>query len=142
MRKRIIAAALMAVLACIALVGCGEKKKAEPLDLTGNWEEKDTSDGYRAGYIKDDKIYLFWVSDGGDTKMLYWAGTYAAPTDDTVPYTWESVADKEQTGSALLASTDDSKTFTYEDGELTYSASAFGATKKMRLVKTDKDYSY
>ena len=74
--------------------------------------------------------------------MLYWAGTYAAPTDDTVPYTWESVADKEQTGSALLASTDDSKTFTYEDGELTYSASAFGATKKMRLVKTDKDYSY
>ena len=38
MRKRIIAAALMAVLACIALVGCGEKKKAEPLDLTGNWE--------------------------------------------------------------------------------------------------------
>lgn len=70
MRKRIIAAALMAVLACIALVGCGEKKKAEPLDLTGNWEEKDTSDGYQAGYIKDDKIYLFWVSDGGDTKMV------------------------------------------------------------------------
>lgn len=142
MRKRIIAAVLMATLACIAMIGCGAKKPAEPLDLTGNWEEKDTSDGYQAGYIKDDEIYLFWVSDGGDTKMLYWAGTYVAPTDDAVPYTWESVADKEQTGSALLASTDDSKTFTYEDGELTYSASAFGSTKKMRLVKTDKDYSY
>lgn len=69
-------------------------------------------------------------------------GTCVVPADDTVPYTWESVADKEQTGSALLASTDDSKTFTYEDGELTYSASAFGATRKMRLVRTEKDYSY
>ena len=91
MRKRIIAAVLMATLACIAMIGCGAKKPAEPLDLTGNWEEKDTSDGYQAGYIKDDEIYLFWVSDGGDTKMLYWAGTYVAPTDDAVPYTWEVV---------------------------------------------------
>ena len=51
MRKRIAVAVLMAALACIALVGCGAKKPVEPLDLTGNWEEKDTSDGYQAGYI-------------------------------------------------------------------------------------------
>ena len=51
MRKRIAVAVLMAALACIALVGCGAKKPVEPLDLTGNSEEKDTSDGYQAGYI-------------------------------------------------------------------------------------------
>ena len=81
------------------------------------------------------------MADGGDTKSLYWAGSYVAPNDNTEPYTWDSENDKEKTGSALLASSDDIKAFTYENGELTYSASALGTTVKKRLVRTDTDYS-
>lgn len=147
MKRKIIAAVLMAVLACVAFVGCGNSNTTssttpvEPLDLTGNWEEKDKGESYQAGYIKDGEIVIYWVSDGGDTKSLYWAGSYEAPMDNTEPYTWDSVNDKEQTGLALLASGDDTKTFTYENGELTYSASALGTTKKMHFVRTDTDYS-
>lgn len=146
MRKKIIAAVLMATLACIMLVGCGGSKTtsssspAEPLDLTGNWEEKDKGDSYQAGYIKDGEIVIYWVSDGGDTKSLYWAGSYVAPTNGAEPYTWDSENDKEKTGLALLASGDETKTFTYENGEITYSASALGTTKKMHFVRTDTSY--
>lgn len=138
MRKRIVAAVLIAALACLFLMGAAAPAKS--LDLTGNWEEKDKGDSYQAGYIKDGEIVIYWVSDGGDTKSLYWAGSYIAPTDNTEPYTWDSENDKEKTGSALLASGDDTKKFTYENGEITYKASALGTTKKMHFVRTDTNY--
>lgn len=112
MRKRIVATVLIATLACLFLMGAAAPAKS--LDLTGNWEEKDKGDSYQAGYIKDGEIVIYWVSDGGDTKSLYWAGSYIAPTDNAEPYTWNSENDKEKTGSALLASGDDTKKFTYE----------------------------
>ena len=93
-----------------------------------------------AQLIKDGEIVIYWVSDGGDTKSLYWAGSYIAPTDNAEPYTWNSENDKEKTGSALLASGDDTKVFTYEKGEITYKASALGTTKKMHFVRTDTNY--
>lgn len=148
MKKKI--ALLFSVLfACALLAGCGasaasaskQPEVKEPLDLTGNWEEKDAEDSYQAGYIKDGQIVIYWVSDGGDTKALYWAGSYIAPTESVETYTWDSVNDKEQTNKSFLASGDDTKTFTYEDGELTYSASALGVTTKMHFVRTDTDYS-
>ena len=55
-----------------------EEEVAEPLDLTGNWaqKEKEGSDSFQAGYIEDGIIELFWIMDGGDTHMLYWSGSY------------------------------------------------------------------
>lgn len=138
MRKRIVATVLIATLACLFLMGAAAP--ARSLDLTGNWEEKDKGDSYQAGYIKDGEIVIYWVSDGGDTKSLYWAGSYIAPTDNAEPYTWNSENDKGKTGSALLASGDDTKKFTYENGEITYKASALGTTKKMHFVRTDTNY--
>lgn len=85
MRKRIVVTVLMAALTCFLLMGAAAP--AKPLDLVGNWEEKDKGDSYQAGYIKEGKdgkdgeIVIYWVSDGGDTKSLYWAGTYVAPKD-------------------------------------------------------------
>lgn len=148
MKKRIATMLLAVTVVCLVLAGCGgESAQAAsssappPLDLTGSWEEKDAGDSYQAGYIKDGEIVLYWVSDGGDIKALYWAGTYVAPATAADSYTWDSVNDKEQTSTALLASGDDTKTFTYENGELTYEMSALGVTSKMHLVRTDTDYS-
>jgi len=36
---------------------------------------------------------------------------------------------------ALLASSDDTKEFTYKDGVISYEASAMGTTKKVELTK-------
>jgi len=89
---------------------------------------------------KDGEIIIYWVSDGGDTKSLYWAGTYVAPKDNKETYSWTSKNNKDKTDHALLASGDDTKVFTYEKGEITYKASALGTTKKMHFVRTDTNY--
>ena len=59
MRKRIVVTVLMAALTCLLLMGAAAP--AKPLDLVGNWEEKDKGDSYQAGYIKegkDGKIFI------------------------------------------------------------------------------------
>lgn len=110
-------------------------EKKEPLDLTGTWKSEEVEGSYQEATISDSVIEINWVSDGGNTKSLYWAGTYVAPTESTDKYSWISENDKEKTGTALLASSDDTKDFTYKDGAISYEASAMGTTKKVELTK-------
>jgi len=159
----------MAMLACtIVLAGCGSSntdttstetatdaatteakaeastvEEVEPLSLVGNWmqEGKEGEDSYQAGYVSDDRIEIYWVLDGGDTTMLYWSGTYDAPTEDVSEYTWDSVNDTTRTGSALMASGDDTKTFSYADGKISYDVSIGGETATVTLVTTDTDFT-
>ena len=171
MSKRVFTLALAIILGTTVMLGCGggsESKQpqqetsadvqndtkteenadsieevVEPLDLTGNWAQKgkEGSDSFQAGYIKDGVIELFWISDGGDTHMLYWSGSYEAPTSADDEYAWESVNDKIKTDSALMASGDDSKTFNYKNGEISYEVSIMGQTGTVTLVRSDNDYT-
>ena len=86
--------------------------------------------------ISDETIEIALCMDAGETVALYWAGTAPAPTEPG-DYTWDSANDKEQTEYALLASGDDSKTFTYHanSDEITYSQSAMGMTKTVHLIR-------
>ena len=132
---------LMTVILCFAMAGCGSSDEptqdtpAEPPDLTGTWTQTNSNsdDTWQEAVIEDGTITINWISDGGDTKSLYWAGSYDAPTEAVEEYTWTSNNDHEQTDSALLASGDDTKEFTYKDGQLTYEASAMGSTTTVRL---------
>ena len=110
-------------------------------DLTGDWVEKDAEniDTYQKGYIKDGVIELFWILNDG-TSSLYWSGSYEAPEGNTDNYSWESVNDKTKTEYALMAANDDSKTFNYKDGEISYEASAMGMTKTVELIRADDNY--
>lgn len=151
MKKKFAAVAFASVLAMTMLGGCAgnsastessgqpaqEEAKAEPLSLDGTWKSVDNAseDSWQEATIDGDAITINWVSDNGDTKSLYWAGTVVEPTDETVDdtYTWESVNDTEQTGKALLASGDETKTFTYSNGQISYEASAMGTTKTVHM---------
>lgn len=134
---------LLLVCMVLSLCACGDGGKTEstdpssPPDLTGEWAQTNSSssDNYQAATITADTIEIYWVSDGGDTKSLYWAGTFTAPETADEPYSWTSENDHEQTDMALLASGDDTKEFTYEDGQISYSASALGTTTTIRLKK-------
>lgn len=171
MKRRVFALALAVVLGTIMISGCGggsgtgqpqqesssdtknetkaeentsvNEEAVELLDLSGNWAQKgkEGSDSFQAGYIKDGVIELFWISDGGDTHMLYWSGSYEPPTSAEDEYTWESVNDKIKTDSALMASGDDTKTFEYKNGEISYEVSIMGQTGTITLVRSDNDYS-
>lgn len=151
-----ITAILMVILMVGSLAACGnsqtdngqsnnaqpnssaEQKKTTkaPADLSGEWKQKNgDKDNYQIAKIANGTIEIYWHSETDESDSLYWAGTYDAPTTADEPYTWDSKNDKEKTNNALLASGDASKTFTYEDGEISYQASALGTTKTIRLEK-------
>lgn len=152
MKKKILIVMLVGMLA-VSATACGRSNDSssdpdsasnsseqieepeEPTDLTGTWKSEENDGSYQEAVITTDRIEINWVSDGGDTKSIYWIGTYEAPTEAVDEYSWTSERNKEETDTALLASTDDTKDFTYKDGVISYEASALGTTKTVELTK-------
>lgn len=149
MRKRALAMIFAAFMA-LSLTACGggtstqsasetDAQQAEeapqPPDLTGEWVQvnSESEDSYQEATITEDTITVNWVAP--DSTALYWAGTFEAPTTADEPYSWDSVNDTEQTSTAILASPDETKTFTYEDGQISYEVSMMGVTTTVRLEK-------
>lgn len=132
MKKKLIVLAL-AVFMVLSSTGCGSKKEIP--DLSGTWKSKENNGSYQEAIITADTIEINWVSDSGNTKSIYWVGTYTAPTEATDTYEWTSERDEEKTASALLASTDDTKVFSYSKGKISYSVSAMGSTTTVELTK-------
>jgi len=158
MNKPLISLASVAVVTALALAGCSGSDSSDSdsnaasssapsveatpegaaaPDLAGTWKQTNSGsdDAYQAAVITGDTITVNWVSDGGDTESIFWVGTFTPPTDDASPYTWTSTRDAAATDSAMLASTDGSKDFTFEDGEVSYRASLMGTTTTVRLEK-------
>lgn len=148
--KRILALAAIALLGsslagCAAATNSGTAGTPEssaaaapeaPADLTGEWRStnSESEDSYQSATITADSIEINWVSDGGSTKALYWAGSYAAP-GEAGAYSWDSQNDTEQTSGAMLASGDPTKSFSYEDEVISYDVSAMGVTKTVTLER-------
>lgn len=145
----------LALIAVLSLAGCGagtastgtsdskasgseavEEARKAP-DLTGEWTQSNSKseDSYQQATITADTMTVEWVADGGETRSIYWVGTFEAPTDATEPYTWTSTKDAEATASALLASSEDTKQFTFEGDTISYELSALGTTMTVKLAK-------
>lgn len=107
----------------------------EPVDLTGEWKQtnSNTPESFQSATITGETIEVSWNST--DTKSLYWSGTVTVPEDGSTSFTFDSVNDTSKTDSAMLASSDPTKTFTYTDGELSYEVTALGTTMTVRLEK-------
>lgn len=113
---------------------------AAPLDLTGEWEQAgeagEGNTSIQSATIVDDTISIYWLNDG--EKALYWAGTAGLPEDAADSFTFDSENDTDRTGTALLASSDETKTFTFEDETLSYEVSALGETWTVDLQQTSE----
>ena len=153
MKKKILSMLLISAMT-LSLVACGGSKDSndtaedkgeeevkeevkDPVDLTGTWKSENNDGAWMEATIAEDTISINWVSDNGETKSIYWIGTYTAPTEYVEEYTWVSDRDKEQTDTALLASTDDTKEFTYSNETISYEASAMGTTTTVKLEKEE-----
>lgn len=134
--KKLLSIILCAILLA-GLTACGSTAPKVPADLTGSWRQSNSSsnDSYMTATISGDVIEIFWTSENGDSNSLYWSGSFTAPTSPDEPYKWVSVNDHSKTDTALLASPDDTKEFTYQKGEISYSASALGTTTTVRLER-------
>lgn len=106
-------------------------------DLTGVWSDKNVNseDAWMEAVITEGTISIDWVSDGGDTRGVYWVGTFDPKVEGALPQDVVSERNVEETDGALLASSDDTKEFTYDDGKLSYSQSAMGVTMTIALEK-------
>lgn len=105
-------------------------------DLTGYWKMDEEGETIMGGEISGDVITLYWLTDDG-TQALYWSGSYIPPTTSDLPYTWTSINDKGKTEYAIMASQDDTKVFTYDNDTISYSASAMGVTKTIKLHRSN-----
>lgn len=143
MKKKLLALILIGTMA-MSFTACGGGSKSNessnesstsssPTDLTGVWDSEDNEGSYQEATISDGYIEINWVDADGTS--LYWAGTYTAPEKAVKEYTWVSENDKEKTESALLASSDDTKEFTYKNGVISYEASAMGTTTTIELKR-------
>ena len=133
MKKRIAAFSLSAVFlfllsACtVNLPVIGEIKigsDPEYVDMPGEWIQTNShNDGsYQGIFISEDYIEVYWVFDKQNGATLYWAGTFEYPNKvkTTGKFTFESVADTSRMMHSLLASEDETKTFTYDHGIISY----------------------
>ncbi|MBC7597317.1 MAG: hypothetical protein H7288_25925 [Kineosporiaceae bacterium] len=112
-------------------------KTAEaPADLTGEWKQSNSksSDSYQAATITANSIEVNWVTDSGSTTSLYWAGAYVAPTNPGA-FSWDSQNDTSKTDGAMLASPAPTKTFSYDNGVISYKVSALGTTTTVNLSR-------
>lgn len=131
-------AVILCMLGIICLFGgCNENnnKSSKIADFSGTWRQTNSGSSYQEATISGDTIEIFWMSDNGNTKSLYWAGTYVAPEGEVDEYSWDSVNDHEKTNASMLASSADTKTINYKDGQMFYEVSAMGTTSTIKLEK-------
>lgn len=146
MKKQILMIVMISTIS-LSITACGksdtpdntvnqtETTMEESTDLTGTWISEESDGTYQEATITDNYIEINWVTP--DSTSLYWAGTYVAPSGAVDEYSWISENDTEKTDSALLASSSETKEFTYKDGVITYEASALGTTKTVELKKQE-----
>ena len=149
--KKLLSLALIGALA-LSLTACGnssskdnpsskettttkKEEKKEPLNLTGTWKSDENEGTWMEATISDNVISIDWVTDEGKTKATYWVGSYDAPTTDVNQYKWTSNNNHEQTETSILASTDDTKEFSYNNGIISFTASMQGVSKTFELKK-------
>ena len=117
--------------------GTIEEVVVEPLDLTGEWKQtnSNSADSYQAATITGEQIIVDWVNAADSTTAVFWIGSYVAPTEDTESYSWDSQGDVAQMETAIMASSDPAKAFTFEGGVLTYELTAMGVTMTVEMSR-------
>lgn len=139
----------------ILLSGCSSKTElstnnqtesvettVEPLDLAGLWiqEDKDDRESYMVADIRDEgKIGVFFIMENDEQPWTYWVGTYEKPSNEVEEYSW--VSENTYAGNGMLASSAETKEFSYKNGKISYSVTIQGETGTVTLIRGDWDTS-
>lgn len=124
-----ISACIVITLACFfAFSGGSSASQNVSVNLNGTWHQSsnDTSPVDMTADVVDGHIEIFMASSVVDG--LYWSGTFVSDINSN-PATVVSVADKDE------LSQDPTKTFTYKNGELSYSFTMLGVTDTIHLSR-------
>jgi hypothetical protein len=132
-KKLILIIASIMVLGAV-IGGCSypvaQQLQTETFSWNGTWIDHDQN---MSATIADDTIEIKIVD--GDTNGLYWKGTW--PVVETVSdgLVIVSQGDDEALSESVFGSSDATKTFVYDDNELSFPFRAFGITTTLYLTK-------
>ena len=142
-RKAIAIAATVLLMFGVGVGVCGcaaptSSSSAKAVDLTGTWKQtnSDYSDAWMEAEITDDTITVYWIGANGDTKALYWKGSYDKP-DKAGDWQWTSQGDTAAMQESMTSSQDATMDFTYTkaDGVSWEQDSPMGDTMVVKTAK-------
>lgn len=114
-----------------------ESATSEKINLEGNWKQTNVSpeEDYQVAAISNGVIEIKVVNKKDNTTSVYWSGTYSAPELKNGVYTWASENNLSKNESPLVASSEDSKTFYYSNGVISYESNYLGTEKTIKFEK-------
>lgn len=132
---------LLLVMLVALLTGCTNTtdpvvmgaQKIEPIVLDGTWLSTD-KDIVMSAEVVDETIKIFWQAE--DVKGLYWAGDFDTPTSVKDGELISSTADRAELDMSIFGSGAKSKTFKYDDNQLSFDFEAMGVSKTIHLKRT------
>ena len=106
-------------------------------DLLGQWEQFDSeySGLHQVAIISGETIEIYWINEEMSTQYLYWSGSFPEAEPIESSYSWVSKNNLERAVLSPVASWDETKEFTYVDGQINYSTTSVGITTTMYLEK-------
>lgn len=125
MRKLIVI--LFAIGAVLGMSACDNDPVSKSAGNTQAVNGTYKADGFDAT-IQDNNIEVNIVD--GDTSSLYWKGTFPSRDKNVI-----SEADTEALAGSMLGSQDKTKTFTVENGEVSFKITIMGTSKIVHLKK-------
>lgn len=151
MLRRSIRVALPAILAALAAVvitlvftvfhgtssAATLDPRVGPVDVSGNWHQ--TKSGIPGAvmdaHISDGKIRID-VTMSGSTNGMYWQGTFDTATEVVKKFSVTSIGDTSAMADSMYASQDSAKTFTYDNGDLSFPYSIMGVSTVVHLTRS------
>lgn len=150
MKKPLLATVLVASL---ALAGCANQENNSPqsksgnstqsqeastVDLSGVWTHTNSASGEPGleARIDGNVIEVKWLIEDALGKGIYWVGSFDSIVPKEGKTTFTSVRDKVATEMELMASSDEQKEFTYENGKLKFPLSFQEENFEVEMEKT------
>lgn len=143
-----ISAFVLPLLLAFSLSACGnsgtegssqatQPATSEKINLEGNWKQTNASpqEDCQIATINNGVIEIKVVNKKENTTSVYWSGTYVEPELKDGTYTWASKNNISKNESTLVASSEDSKTFYYANGVISYESSYLGTEKTIKFEK-------
>jgi hypothetical protein len=134
-------APLVAFFAIFGLAACGSQGASDnkaPTSLTGDWTQVGANkNGWFVASISGETIQV--NLEGRDSSSIFWMGSFDTSRHTVGKYKVVSIPDpdaRKVLDGSLMATTEATKTFTYDHGVISFEFSALGSSTIVHLKQT------
>lgn len=110
----------------------------KPVELIGTWSQSNADSSLSMTATVTDGKIIIDMHLAGDEGGTYWIGTFDTGKHTTSNFTVTSNGDVAAMSTMLLASQAKTKTFTYDNGDLSFDFSMMGVTRTIHLQRSSE----